>query len=56
VIRSGVKNGDCFFAIPIAFELQAMLIEPTATIAIAKVIWVAVLKCFLVHMAISSNG
>jgi hypothetical protein len=30
-----------------------MLIEPTATIAIAEVIRVAVLKCFLIHMAIS---
>jgi len=47
---------DTLFAIPIAFDLETMLVQPTATITVTHVIRVIILKCLPGHTAIPPSN
>jgi hypothetical protein len=49
MIRLRLKSADRFISVPIAFYLQTVWIQSPASIAMARVILVIILKCFLLH-------
>jgi hypothetical protein len=48
-----MKHGHRFLAIPPTFELQTLLVEPAAAVAMAEFVGVVVLKGIMAHAAIS---
>ena len=49
MIRLRLNNSHGFITIPTAFNLQSMCIESPASVALAVLIRVVVLKSFLIH-------
>jgi hypothetical protein len=49
VIGLGREAADGFVALPIAFNVQPVLVEPPAAVTVAQIVGVIVLKCFLFH-------
>lgn len=46
-----MEYADSLVAVPIALDLEAVLIQPTTTITMAQTIWIVILKRFLCHAA-----
>ena len=44
VVGTGMEDGNRFLAFPVAFELQALVVEPAAAVAMAEFIGIVVLK------------
>jgi hypothetical protein len=44
VVGPGREDGHGFFAVPAAFQLQAVFVEPSAAVAMAEVVGIGVLE------------
>jgi hypothetical protein len=49
VVGSRFEGTYCFIAIPVAFDLQTLLVQSPATITMAEMVRIIILKCFLFH-------
>ncbi len=56
MIRPGMEGAHCLFAIPVAFDLEAVLIQAATAITVTQIVRIVVLKCLLVHLAIFLCG
>ena len=50
MVRTRLEMANCFIAIPVAFDMQASIVQPTAAIAVGHVIGVVILKGVLFHI------
>ena len=50
MIRSGGVGADRFFSIPIALDLQTLLVQAPTAVAVAHVIGIIVLEGFFCHL------
>jgi hypothetical protein len=48
--RLRMEDGNALFSIPVAPDLKAVLIKPTAAITVTQMIWIVVLKSLLIHL------